>query len=650
MNLTPSRAYDYFSAFMSRSSEDEPSSPQSGTPYRYVPRVTDDEVFGASKLRLLLGGIGIVIILLLIAWYFVRQFKTAVRAPSVTVQTLPVSQWTTDSGVSISPAFSHDGKLVAYASDREGPGNFAIWLRPYRSGAPYRLTKDEFNATDPDFSPDDTRIVYHSERDGGGIYILPVSEGGQPKLLAKGGLRPRYSFDGKWIAYYSISSDGAATPFGAGRIYVVPSEGGAPKQLRLDFQSARYPVWRPDSQLLVFEGASGQGVRDWWVTPVDGGEAIRTHAFERMDGVSLHSAPERWVGNKVLYSASRGGNLHLWELALNPHGWQASGSPRQLTNGDGLDQTSAISPDGRILFGTVQLTLDIWTLSLDGNRPQPASTLQRITDDHALNQTPAVGVNTVNMVYVSNKTGTRDIWVRDLKSGLEWALTAYNRVNYRPVLSPDENRVAYGTAIDQHCAIVLQDLDRGGRRDLASGCFNIWDWSPDGSSLLIFDPAEAAISAQLWKIDSGQRQPLISRPNFSVFDAGFSRDGKWIAFSAGSTLSEAEVFIAPYHGAAIRQADWIPVTRGRGSLSAWSADGDTLFFHSDRDGFHCIWTQALDNAKRPVGEPYPIQHLHSVAFGLYVIRPTDFHMSATKDHLVFNLMKETSNLWLTAKQ
>jgi eukaryotic-like serine/threonine-protein kinase len=456
---------------MRSSSEDEPSQPPSGTPYRYVPRLTDDEVFSAAKRWRLLGWISVAVVLILIGLYFVQRFRTAVRAPSVDVPTSLASPWTTGPGLSISPAFSHDGRLVAYASDREGP----------------------------------------------------------------------------------------------------------------------------------------------------------------------------------VFSASRGTNLHLWELVLDPHGWQASGTPRQLTNSDGIDQTGATSPDGRLLFGTMQVTIDIWTLSLDGDRGKPAAAPQRITDDHALNQTPAVGLNTANMVYVSNKTGTGDIWVHDLKTGVEWALTAYNRVNYRPVLSPDENRVAYGTSIDKHCAIVLQDLDRGSRRDIVSGCFNIWDWSPDGSSLLIFDPAEAVVSAQLLKLESGQRLPLISRPNFSVFDASFSRDGKWVAFSAGSTLNEAEVFIAPFHGAAIKQADWIPVTRGRGSLSAWSADGDTLFYHSDRDGFHCIWAQGLNSAKQPAGEPYAIQHLHSVSFGMYIMRPNDFHMSATKDHLVFNLTTETANLWLTAK-
>jgi Tol biopolymer transport system component len=636
---------------MSPSSEDEPSKPQAGTPYKYVPRVTDDEVFGKSQRWRWFGLIGAVIgVLLLIAGYFIYQRrKTAAAGPAEAVQSLPVSPWTTDPGLSIMPAFSHDGRLVAYASDREGPGNFAIWLRPYRSGVARRLTTEEFHATEPDFSPDDSQVVYHSERDGGGIYIMPVSGAGQPKLLAKGAMRPRFSPDGKWIAYYTVAAAGIATPFGSGGVYIIPAEGGAPKQIRPDFPYARFPVWLPDSALLLFEGANSQGSSDWWVTPIDGGNATRTHAFEKLDRVSVHVAPECWNRNKILFSATRESNFHLWELAIEPHGWQASGTPRQLTNGDGIDQTAAISPDGRILFGSMQVTMDIWSLSLDGDR-KPTDALQRVTDDHAVNQTPAVGVNTAKMVYVSNKTGTRDIWVHDLKTGAEWSLTAFHRVNYRPVLSPDENRVAYGTSIDNHCAIVLLDVDRRSRRDLASGCFNIWDWSPDGSSLLIYDPGEAVVSAQLWKIESGQRQPILSRPNLSVFDANFSPDGKWIAFSAGPVIGEADVFIAPFHGVGIKESEWIPVTRGGGSLSAWSADGDALYYHSQRDGFHCIWAQRVNSAKHPIGDPYAIQHLHAVSLGLYMIRPNDFHMSATKNHLVFNLTKETANLWLTGKQ
>jgi hypothetical protein len=35
---------------------------------------------------------------------------------------------------------------------------------------------------------------------------------------------------------------------------------------------------------------------------------------------------------------------------------------------------------------------------------------------------------------------------------------------------------------------------------------------------------------------------------------------------------------------------------------------------------------------------------------MYMIRPSDFHMSVTKDRLVLNLMQETANLWITGKR
>ena len=115
-----------------------------------------------------------------------------------------------------------------------------------------------------------------------------------------------------------------------------------------DFPYARYPVWRPDSTSLLFEGADGHGAADWWVTPIDGGNPIRTHTFERMDRVSMHAAPERWDGTGFCFRRPR---IEPPSLGTRPgawDGWQASGTPRQITAGDGIDQTAAISPDGRI--------------------------------------------------------------------------------------------------------------------------------------------------------------------------------------------------------------------------------------------------------------------------------------------------------------
>ena len=629
-----------------------PPAPNGGTPYKYEPRPTDDEILLKGRGLRVFGLIASAIVVLLVAGYKVIQRRQEVEVRIPPAQYLSTSPWTEGPGVSIAPAFSTDGKLVAYASDREGSGNFAIWMRPYPSGAPRRLTNEEFNATDPDFSPDNTEIVYHSDRDGGGIYIAPVSGTGQPRLLAKGGMRPRFSSNGKWIAYYAASSEGETTARSTvGTLYIIAPAGGAPKRIRPDFPDARNPVWFPGGEFLLFEGRNGTGITDWWVTPIDNGVVTRTHAFEKLNGsVRAHTAPMRWDRDIILFSGTDQTNLHVWELAIAPQSWQASGTPQALTNGEGIEESAAVSRDGRMMFTKMQVSVNIWSLPLDADSGKPTGALQPITKDRALNLAPTAGPNGTKVVYVSDRTGSRDVWVHDLKTGHDFSATTFHNIAYRPVLSADENRVAYRTAIiGGQCAIILRDLTGGASREVPSGCFNIWDWSPDGSSLLIYDSAEAVVSAQLLKINSGRRQPLISHPKFSLLDSGFSRDGRWIAFTAALSPATSEVFVAPFHDAAIKEAEWIPITRN-GGFSAWSPDSSTLYFHSKRDGFHCIWAQKLNTARQPVGESSPILHLHSVSFGMYMIKPNDFRMSVTKDRLLLNLASETANLWISDKR
>src|ERR1700694_4686847 len=106
-------------------------------------------------------------------------------------------------------------------------------MRPFDSGKPVRLTSGEFNETDPDFSPEDRLIAYRSERDGGGVYVQSAASGGSPKLIAKSRGKPRFSPDGKWIAYFTLSgSEDVSATMGLGQIFIVPAEGGAPRRIQ----------------------------------------------------------------------------------------------------------------------------------------------------------------------------------------------------------------------------------------------------------------------------------------------------------------------------------------------------------------------------------------------------------------------------------
>src|SRR3954468_22126374 len=60
------------------------------------------------------------------------------------------------------PVWSHDGKYVAFASDRYG--NFDVFVMPATGGVPVRVTYNSANDYPYDFSTDDSKVIFGSAR------------------------------------------------------------------------------------------------------------------------------------------------------------------------------------------------------------------------------------------------------------------------------------------------------------------------------------------------------------------------------------------------------------------------------------------------------------------------------------------------------
>jgi len=112
---------------------------------------------------------------------------------------------TTSSSYDGQPAWSPDGRLIAFTSTREGTSQ--IYTMGLDGGHQKRLTKLPGPAAYPRWSPDGTRLVFNSElqpaEPGSSTIYSMTADGGDLRQLLSGGyyLYPDWSPDGRHILF-----------------------------------------------------------------------------------------------------------------------------------------------------------------------------------------------------------------------------------------------------------------------------------------------------------------------------------------------------------------------------------------------------------------------------------------------------------------
>ncbi|MGH9628855.1 MAG: hypothetical protein ACRD7E_11070, partial [Bryobacteraceae bacterium] len=337
-----------------------------------------------------------------------------------------LTRLTWDSGLTTDPALSPDGNLLAVASDRSGQGQLDIWVRQVAGREPIRLTDHPADDYEPAFSPDGSQIAFRSEREPRGIYVVSALSG-EPRLLAPHGRTPRYSPDGKWVAYWIGERHANST------IGIVPSAGGAVRKFDLKHHkvvTARYPVWSPDSQRLLFIAVQWESpdswVSDWWIMSVDTGGAAPTGADDTFDRYGLPSAllevPGAWVADRILFSPANQEAASLWQVPISLKGLRIHGPPERLTFSTGFHGSPTVAANGHIAFASLAENIDIWSLTVNTNRPTPGGILSRLTDAQGTDLHASISRDGRKMVFRSNRSGKWDIWSKDLETGSEGLL------------------------------------------------------------------------------------------------------------------------------------------------------------------------------------------------------------------------------------
>jgi len=172
--------------------------------------------------------------------------------------------------------------------------------------------------------------------------------------------------------------------------------------------------------------------------------------------------------------------------------------------------------------------------------------------------------------------------------------------------SPDGEWVAYRDStrgINDDDEIFVARADGSERRNLTRDPANDWgpDWSPDGRTI-VFNSDRDGGRLRGYRVDpdAGNLRPL--GLDVWVEYPSFSPDGTRIAFM-GHEGSDYEIFVADLVSGAVQQLTDSP---GQDGWPAWSPDGATIAFSSERDDCRFAardqecWDGGADDAHRDI--------------------------------------------------
>lgn len=209
---------------------------------------------------------------------------------------------TKNGAINVSPAWSPDGKSIAWTSYKKA--NPDLYVKDLPTGRTRTISNAKGVNTSADFSPDGTQLALARSVEGDSdIFVVDARTGAEIRRITTGGgidISPDFSPDGKSIAFASERSGGS-------QVYYGPASGGTAERRTFVGDFNIDPVISPDGKKLAFVGRS-EGGFDIYVSDVDGRNVIRV-TQDMGDNEDPTWSPD---SNYVVFSSTRTGRSELW--------------------------------------------------------------------------------------------------------------------------------------------------------------------------------------------------------------------------------------------------------------------------------------------------------------------------------------------------
>jgi len=396
----------------------------------------------------------------------------------------------------------------------------------------------------------------------------------------------------------------------ANNIWTVDKAGGAARRVTSFQGTTENPKFSPDGKLLAFSAQYGGNV-DVYVVPADGGEPKRLTWHPGADVV------QGWTpdGKAIVFNSTRAsdapsGAPRFWTVPVEGGVETPMALPRAYQG--------KISPDGRRVAYRMNNSWDeerrnyrggqnrpIWIVDLktfdlettpngstdlvvaQAGSPRNSSHFSAPATPESKNMDP-VWVNSDVVDFISDRDGVANVWSYDTKSKKLAQLTSFSDYDVKALdAAPDGSAVVFEQAGNIHL------LDpRSGKEHVvnitAAGDFP-WmmpQWKDVSASMsnLALSPTGKRVAVEargeIFTIpaDKGDIRNLSNSSASAEHEPAWSPDGKSLSYFSDRS-GEYALYIQQADGLAAPREIKIPTT-GHFYTAAWSPDGKRIMFHS----------------------------------------------------------------------
>jgi Tol biopolymer transport system component len=223
----------------------------------------------------------------------------------------------------IDPAWSPDGRLLAFASKRSG--TFDIYLMNSDGSGSRALTSTSADDANPTWSPDGRSIAF--DRGGSGrLYVMKADGTGVRRITddTADETDPAWSPRGNWIAYVRKTPGTDAQ-----ELWLVRPDGSGRRQLTSLGATSESPAWSPDGKRVAFSSTGGGLNYQIYSVDIDG-KGIR-----KLTRSSVDAFEPAWSPNGQTIAFARGGSI----VTIDSHG-----NEKELTDPANNDSSPAWNP------------------------------------------------------------------------------------------------------------------------------------------------------------------------------------------------------------------------------------------------------------------------------------------------------------------